>query len=77
MGARYLIRGRVGVDEATQLRERIGCEARKSRQQYAQHAIMKKWQSLLLIELRRFQNLLYDEICMGDEPMGKSVSNAN
>jgi glycosyltransferase involved in cell wall biosynthesis len=40
---------------APQLRERIGGEARKVRKQYAQDAIMDKWQSLLPVELQRIQ----------------------
>jgi GalNAc-alpha-(1->4)-GalNAc-alpha-(1->3)-diNAcBac-PP-undecaprenol alpha-1,4-N-acetyl-D-galactosaminyltransferase len=35
------------------LRERMGCEARKVREQYAQNAIMPRWQSLLPAELQR------------------------
>jgi GalNAc-alpha-(1->4)-GalNAc-alpha-(1->3)-diNAcBac-PP-undecaprenol alpha-1,4-N-acetyl-D-galactosaminyltransferase len=38
---------------APQLRERIGCEARKVRKQYAQDVVMEKWEALLPIELRR------------------------
>jgi GalNAc-alpha-(1->4)-GalNAc-alpha-(1->3)-diNAcBac-PP-undecaprenol alpha-1,4-N-acetyl-D-galactosaminyltransferase len=37
---------------APQLRERIGCEARKVRKRYAQDAIMDEWQSLLLADLQ-------------------------
>jgi GalNAc-alpha-(1->4)-GalNAc-alpha-(1->3)-diNAcBac-PP-undecaprenol alpha-1,4-N-acetyl-D-galactosaminyltransferase len=40
---------------APQLRERIGCEARKVRNQYALDIIMERWQSLLPVELRRIQ----------------------
>jgi GalNAc-alpha-(1->4)-GalNAc-alpha-(1->3)-diNAcBac-PP-undecaprenol alpha-1,4-N-acetyl-D-galactosaminyltransferase len=42
-----LVRAMSELMIAPQLRERIGCEARKVRDQYAQDAIMDKWQSLL------------------------------
>lgn len=38
---------------APRLRERLGCEARKVREQYAPDAIMHKWQSLLPSEPER------------------------
>jgi hypothetical protein len=63
MSARYLIR----LDQAclfTRLDGRGSASASRthqlrgsqSRQQYAQDAIMEKWQSLLPVELRRIQN---------------------